>query len=154
MFTLHDITSLAIHLERNGEAVYRTVLERVTAKEVRDLFLWLAEQEVGHRQWFMALQQQHAKTGNDYLIDEASAEILSTVLGAQTFSLEDTLSSDTLTVEDLRRIALEFERDTILFYELIWEWIEDAEIRTHLEVIISEEKQHAKVLEERATELI
>lgn len=148
MFTLFDITSIAIRLERNGESVYRRAAGMASEAAVHDLFIWLADQEAVHRQWFRALQQRNAVPGRDQLLDEASAEALTAMLGTQSFFLEDPGFPQDVTLEDLRLSAMEFERDTILFYELIHELIQRPDTGSILDVIISEEHRHVKALEE------
>jgi rubrerythrin len=49
---------------------------------------------------------------------------------------------------ELVSIFIEFEQDTVLFYELIAPFIEDEETRGHLQRVIAEEKRHIDRLRE------
>jgi rubrerythrin len=45
-------------------------------------------------------------------------------------------------IEELVAIFIEFEQDTVLFYEMIAPFIEDSQTRANLQEIIAEEKRH------------
>jgi rubrerythrin len=49
-------------------------------------------------------------------------------------------------LEDLLRLAIEFENDSILFYEMIGSLISDKETSEKLQEIIKEEKHHIELL--------
>ena len=50
-------------------------------------------------------------------------------------------------VEDLLRMAVEFENDSIIFYEMIGSFIDDKETSEKLQEIIKEEKHHIELLQ-------
>jgi len=74
--------------------------------------------------------------------------MLQRVLGDQTFSLTDVDFSRIDQIDDLIKLAIEFERDTVVFYEMIESFIEDEKTMDHLKKIIHEEERHVQVLEE------
>jgi rubrerythrin len=74
--------------------------------------------------------------------------MLMEVLGDQTFYLKEVDLSKIETLEQLRQTAIEFEKDTILFYEMIRSFVTDRETLGQLEVIIVEENRHVKLFEE------
>ena len=84
---------------------------------------------------------------DDPSLAEKGKSILRGVLGGQAFSLEDASFSKIDDVQSLLRLAIEFEKDTVLFYEMIGSFIKDQETRDQLDAIIKEENRHAKVLE-------
>ena len=51
-------------------------------------------------------------------------------------------------VNTLLEISLEFEKDTILFYEMINGFVDDRNVLAGLDKIIKEEGRHVKKLEE------
>ncbi|MBW2077163.1 MAG: hypothetical protein JRI71_06395 [Deltaproteobacteria bacterium] len=53
-----------------------------------------------------------------------------------------------LTVNDLLRLAIEFEKDTIFFYEMIQTFIQDKQTLDQLRDIIEEKTRHIGLLEE------
>jgi rubrerythrin len=51
-------------------------------------------------------------------------------------------------MEALIQLAIEFEKDSILFYEMIGSFIEDTETSEKLNEIIAEENRHIELLED------
>jgi len=81
-------------------------------------------------------------------LEEMGKTMLQRVLGDQTFSLTNVDFSKIDQIEDLIELAIEFERDTVLFYEMIESFIDDEQTKDHLKKIIHEEERHVQVLEE------
>jgi rubrerythrin len=148
VFAIEEIIDLAIQIERNGEDVYRRAAAMASDPDVKGLLGWLADQEKEHVDWFSALRERvEVKTASEDL-DAAAREILKTVLGGQAFSLADEDLGAKETVDEIMKAALEFEKDTIVFYEMIGEFVEEDEARQGLLSIIKEEEGHIKALDE------
>lgn len=60
----------------------------------------------------------------------------------QSFSLREADFTEMRNLEELLALAAEFERDKVMFYEMLRPFIEDPETVTFLEKILSEEKRH------------
>ncbi|MEJ2025179.1 MAG: ferritin family protein, partial [Deltaproteobacteria bacterium] len=71
-----------------------------------------------------------------------------TVLGDEAFTLKDADFSRMEDIIDLLSLALEFEKDTILFYEMLAAFIDDGQLQQQLEQIIEEEQRHVGKLEQ------
>lgn len=146
MFTLYEIYDLAIQIEKNGEDFYREAEKKVSAPQLKGLFLRLADQEVKHRTWF-GEKKESSKAGSKNLeMDEMSSRMLKDILGDQRFSLGEVNLADMHTVEDLLTMAIEFEEDSIIFYGMLKSLIADDEIIKGLDEIIEEEKLHIEVI--------
>ena len=148
MFTAKEIFDLAIRIEKNGEAFYRKAVAKTSNPSLADLLEWLADQEVKHGEWFKE-KGTHLKTGTeDADLEEMGSAILQEILGDQAFSLDEVDPSGIESVEKLLELAIEFEKDSIIFYEMIRSFIEDGATLESLEKIIQEEQQHVRLLEE------
>lgn len=148
MFTLREICDLGIQIERNGEKFYRDALKQPWSAPFASMLHRLAEEEVRHVDFFSKLKNKIRGEGRPPELDALAKEMLSDILGSQAFSLKEADLSKIETVEQLRRIAIEFEKDTILFYEMIGSFVTDKETADQLEAIIEEENQHVKLFEE------
>ncbi len=73
-------------------------------------------------------------------------ELLQNAVGAHSFALEDADFSSMEKIEDLIRVAIEFEKDTALFYKMLQPLIEDQKTLDQLHVIIQEEENHVRRL--------
>ena len=148
MFEIKEIIDLALQIEKNGEKIYRNALKRVTNPAVCKLLEKLADEELNHVEWFSNLKQKIKSTTENPELMETGKAILNSVLGDQAFSLKDVDFSKIDRIDDLMKLAMEFERDTILFYEMIRPLLDNTEELGHLDKIISEENRHIQLFQE------
>ena len=148
MFSLREVFDLAIQIEKNGEQYYRDAMEKVSNPSLRSMLEWLAEQEIEHQSWFSERKEMLDMEGEDMEVAEMGSSILQGILGDQSFSLKEADLSAIDGVEALVQLAVEFEKDSILFYEMIGSFIEDSEISEKLNEIIAEENRHIELLED------
>jgi rubrerythrin len=154
MFTIADIRDIAIQIERNGEAAYLQASEAVDDPELIRLFRKMADQEKEHARWFEQMQLPQDPERQDPQIAEMGRELLQTITAKQTFSLD---AERLIAAEDIRAVlqqSREFEKDTILFYEMLYDFLAEGEAsRRHLIKIIEEERTHIEQLEKMAAKL-
>ena len=148
MFSSADIIDLAIQIEKNGEKVYRDALGRVKDQSVASILKWLADEEVKHGKWFSELKQAVRKVPVDRRLEDMGRDMLQGILGDESFSLKEADLQNPGSIENLINLAIEFEKDTILFFEMFESFLEDRESLEHLNKIIEEERRHIQVLEE------
>jgi rubrerythrin len=150
MFTAGEIYDLAVRIEENGENFYRSHLDLAAGDSVRELLLHLAEDERAHREFFAGLKAAwQAEEGNsEEALDELSGSMLKEILGRRTFSLDEVKLSRVRTQAEMLEHALEFERDTIVFYEMIRGFVTDPDALRRLDRIVEEERNHVTALEE------
>ena len=147
MFTIDDILDLAVQIEKNGERLLRAAQHKTLNPELKTLFKWLADEEVEHAQSFSTLKPT-LQTGIDTAeLETMGRHLLRDILGEETFSLNDVDLSGIEDAEELILRMIEFENDTVLFYEMIRSVVSDAETIRIVDTIISQEKQHAQTLE-------
>ena len=148
MFSVAEIIDIAIQIEKNGEAVYRNALKGVSDRSMISLLVWLADEEVRHKKWFSKLKTVIPPTTEDPELEEIGREVLRAVVSHKSFSLDDSDLTKIREVDDLLDLAIEFETDTVVFFEMIRAFIDDPETLEQLDAIIDEEKRHVQVLRE------
>jgi rubrerythrin len=141
---------MAIKIEKNGEAVYRDAAELVSNKELVNLLLWMADEEVKHVEWFAELKLSLEQKSVNPFVEQMSRELFNDLLGDKNFSLRDVDFSSVDEVKGLIEIFIEFERDSVRFYEVLEPFVEDPVARESLKKIIDEENNHIKRLQELA----
>jgi rubrerythrin len=146
MFSAREIIDMAIKIERNGENYYRQATVKVTDPSLQSLLLFLADEEHEHARWFEALKQRIKDSDEDRKLAEISGTMLQSVVGNQRFSLDEADLAELDSTEKLIGIAIEFEKDSILFYEMLQSFIEDSETLRQLNEIIAEENRHIEML--------
>ena len=152
MFTAHEILDLAIQLEENGEAVYREAARKASNPAISELLLWMAEEEVKHTRWFKELKQEIESHSINPFMEEMSRKVFGGLLGDKSFSHREVNFSEVDRIEDLINIFIEFEKDTVLFYETLIPFIEDNHTLQYVTKIIVEENNHIQKLHELLTE--
>ena len=148
MFSTIEIIDLAIKLEKNGEAVYRGAIEKVASSEFAPLLEWIADEEVKHAEWFAQLKLNLETKNENPFVAEMSRELFNEMLGDKNFSLKDIDFSSIEGIDDLIEIFVEFEKDSIIFYEILKPFVEDPAARDYLEKIVDEEKRLIERLKE------
>jgi rubrerythrin len=142
MFSTQEILDLAIRLEKNGESVYRQAVAEVSEPELVSLLQWMADEEVKHARWFSELKHKSKIQASNLFMAEMSREVFADFLGEKSFSHQDVDFAKIDQVSDLVAVFIEFERDTILFYETLKPFIENKDTLTNLDKIIAEEHEH------------
>lgn len=147
MFSTGEILDLAVRIEQNGEAVYRDAIDKLSNRELISLLNWMADEEAKHAKWFMGLKDQlEARTANPF-VEEMSRELFNELLGEKSFSHKEIDFSRVADVDELLAIFIEFEKDTILFYEILEPFVEDDRTLADLKKIIAEENNHISRLQ-------
>jgi len=108
----------------------------------------MADEELKHARWFADMKQNLEATSENPFAEEMSRELFSEMLGDKNFSLKDVDFSSVEKIDDLFEIFIEFEKDSIIFYEVLKPFVEDPVARDQLGKIISEEKRHIEQLKE------
>ena len=148
MFSIREIIDIAIKIEKNGESYYREAIEKISNPSLKPVLLFLADQEREHVEWFEKLKEEMKGPEGDQKVAEISEPMLQSLVGDQTFSLDDADLSRLERVEKLIELAIELERDTIIFYQMLQSFIEDPDTVKGLDEIIAEENRHIELLME------
>jgi len=146
LFSAIEIIDLAIKLEKNGEAVYRDAIEKVPKPGLVPLLEWMADEEVKHAKWFADLKHNLETRNENPFAAEMSRELFNEMLGDKNFSLKEVDFTSIENLEDLVKVFIEFEKDSIIFYEVLKPFVEDPVAREFLQKIIDEEKRHIERL--------
>lgn len=151
MFSIEEICDIAIRLEENSEAVYRQAISHINRPDLKQLLEWIAEEEIDHQKWFADLKDRLAGNETQPPADPSSIGILRQFVGNQSFSLADTDLSACSDPNELIETFIEFERDTVLFYEMLAPFIREDPAKAQLQEIIDEEKNHIDKLQAKLT---
>jgi rubrerythrin len=147
LFSANEILDMAIKLEKNGEVVYRDAIEKVSNPELITLLEWMADEEVKHASWFAELKLKLDQKSVNPFMEKMSRELFNDLLGDKNFSLKDVDFSSVSEIDDLIAIFIEFEKDSVRFYQVLEPFIEDPVSLESLKKIIDEENCHIKQLQ-------
>jgi rubrerythrin len=147
MFSLHEIYDLGIRIEKNGELFYRKAIKRFSDERLKSLLARLVDDEVKHQEFFARKKEALKDKPEDLEMEETASAIFQDILGDQTFSLKETNPSDLKSEEELLNLAIEFEKDTVIFYEMLTPLVTGSQTLNGLEEIVQEEKRHIEMLQ-------
>jgi len=148
VFTVKDISELAVQLEKNGQKVYQEALKKVRDPGLVSILQWLAEDEKRHAEWFSNLAETKPNREVSAELEEMGRAMMKDALANQSFSLGDTDFTSLRSSRELIEVAVEFERDTVLFYTMLRGFVRDEDALQRLDAIIEEEERHIRKLRE------
>lgn len=158
-FTADEIFEMAGQIERNGGAFYRKAAEGFENAAVKAMLHDLAAMEDGHEKVFMDLR--HKLTEKDRqspVFDPGDQAVLylRAMASGYVFDVKaqpaDKLSGRE-SLEEILRVAIGLERDSIAFYVGLREVTPEQLGRDKIEWIIREEIQHVNLLSAKLAEL-
>ncbi len=125
MFSFSEIIDLAIQIEKNGEQTYLAAIDHIEDPGLKQLLEWVAKEEQHHAQWFADLKATVDIIDENESIQEMNETLVRDYLGDQTFSLKEVDFNLVKDSNELIRIFIEFEKDTILFYDILISFVPD-----------------------------
>lgn len=147
MFTAQNIIDFAVRLEKNGETIYRNAQGLTSDAAMGELLEWAAEEERKHGEWFAALREEIDADEDHHLIEDMNKALVSEYFQDQSFSLKEVDFSKIESTEEMIEVFIEFEEDTILFYQMLESFTSDEETAKRLTQIIEEEQNHIQKLQ-------
>jgi len=150
-FHADEIFEMAMQIERNGEKFYLQAAERATKPQMRQLLSDLAGIKNQHKKVFAEMKTKLPKQRWNLppSADDHAASYLQARVDAHVFDIKEDPSkrfSGKETVEDILKIAIGVEKDSITFYLGIKEVIPEKWGRDSIDTIIKEEMQHIVIL--------
>ena len=86
MFTIADIREIAVQIEKNGEAAYRAAAELIGDSAIRDIFIWMAEEEKHHAAFFSKIDSAEPLSEEQQELEKMGRQLLQEMVADQTFS--------------------------------------------------------------------
>ena len=151
VFSAAEAFEIAMQIEKNGEAFYYAVAARMTETSVKKLFQELATQEQRHYEIFQKMAGTVSGAASPVAPDAERDEYqvyLQATLDNALFAGSDkalALAEQARDRQAALRVAIGFEKDTLLFFYDLRDMTGPAEQKA-INGIIQEEKQHLRRL--------
>lgn len=142
MFRIEEVIDMAVRFEENAAQIYTDALGKIEAPSMRAVLEEMIAEERQHAAWFGDLRRRLADPDVNPVERALNREMLGEMIGDQSFSLREVDFEALEGVAPLIDVLIEFEKDTILFYEMLQAFLPEPDARAHLEGIIAEEKRH------------
>jgi rubrerythrin len=152
-FTADDVFEMAEQLERNGAKFYRTAAENVSDPKSKDLLIELAAMEDEHLKTFASLKAdltEAEKTTTVFDPEDESALYLRALADTRVFFEKEI---DVSSMKDILKAAILAEKDSIVFYLGMKDFVPDQLGKNRLDTIIKEEMGHIRILSKELVSL-
>ena len=149
IFKATDILLAAQEVETRGEVFYNRLVETTTDAKLKDMFVFLAKEETKHKEIFRKLHERLGEIELPAWAEEDEyVDYLKFLLDSHTlFRLGDLdhLKNFMGSPEDAIETAMGFEKDTILFFVEMQEFVPEGE-KKYIKSCIDEERSHLRLL--------
>lgn len=148
MFTWDEVIDVALGIEQAGEETYRQAAKAAHDPTISQALEWLADDEARHQKWFANLRTQQSATQPASKMEKISRTLMRDLAEsqAQFHHTEKLISASDLTT--VLTTAMETEKETARFYEVIALMLDKPDDIKMIEVIIAEEYHHADTLDQ------
>lgn len=151
-FNPAEVFQIAIEIEENGKSFYERAQEIVEDAEVQKLFSELAREEVEHRKRFDSIKSAlpgdlQTPTVSDP--DNQLDQYIKMMADQHVFSSTEEMIlkvSEIRSVSDALKLAIQFEKDSVIFYLGMQEATCEGKARDLVSLLIKEEQDHVRRL--------
>ena len=148
-----EVLDIAQQIERNGVAFYEKAVELFDKPTPRVIFRTLAERETEHERLFAEMQDgliRRGLTTADEIVESGALSPKSmaglAVFGISSDPAEKLTGKET--VAEIIRMAIENEKNSIVFYTGLQDFVTDEVSRRTIGGVIREEMRHIRMLSE------
>ena len=154
-YNIDEIFEMAEQIEHSGVAFYRRAAERSMDEERKQKLLDLAEMELSHERSFAAIRTEQENAPTSFDPDGEGARYLDAIVAGRVFDLRADHAKDLSgkTVEEILKIAIDLEKDSIVFYLGLRDLVSESLGKERVEAIIAEEMSHITLLSDELAAL-
>jgi len=158
-FNALEIFEIAEQIERNGVKFYTKAAEITKADDMQKIFLELADMEREHEETFADMRKQISTKQKELITfdpENEAALYLQAIAGGHVFDLKKDPSEQLGGKEataDILKMAIELEKDSVVFYIGIRNFVAAEAVKEKIEDIIDEEQNHIVTLSQKLADL-
>lgn len=152
IFNAREVFEIAEQIERNGGKFYRHAADTVKDEKAKKFLLKLAEMEDVHESFFAGIKEKFSSAADTEALPDAENQALAYLQamaeGKVFGNIEDITSKirpDDSFV-DIITTAIEFEKDTIVFFAAIKDLVPKELGKDKIDSLIREEVSHVAIL--------
>jgi len=151
-FNANEIFEMAEEMERNGAKFYRKAAKNASDNQTKKMLLDMADMEDGHLATFKEMREQLSTQEKGFTIfdpDNQSVLYLQTMADARGYEGKITPTKELTgseTIKEILEIALNSEKESVVFYFGLKELVPVKAGRDKVEAIIIEELSHITTL--------
>ena len=151
-FNASEILQMAVNIEQNGITFYKTAQDKIEDPDVQKIFQYLEQAEIEHKTKFEVLKSMFSSSQPGETVWDPDNELdqyLQMMAGQHIFT-NKTVTEKRLaeigTAEDALAMAIQFEKDSIVFYSILEDAVGEQGARQQVGQLVKEEKNHLRTL--------
>ena len=154
-FNAFEIFEMAEQIERNGVKFYRKAAKNISDQNVCQMLLDFADMEVQHERTFAGMKKKlsdEARELREFDPENEVALYLQAVADGHVFDLDKDMSQQLKgneTAEEILKLAIDAEKDSIIFYLGLKDFVSIEAGKDKVEAILKEEMGHITVLNQK-----
>jgi rubrerythrin len=158
IFNASEVFEIAEQIERNGQKFYRKAVEVVKDPEIKEFLASLAAMEDDHEILFNQMKKEIMELPENTFpdMDDQLTQYLQSFADGKIFesseSPENKIDKNS-TISEVFDIAIDFERNSVIYFTLIKETVPPKLGREKIDILIKEEIKHIAVLNNRLNSL-
>ncbi len=151
-FNAAEVFNIAIAIEENGKRFYEHAQQLIDDHEVKSLFAELALQEVEHRDRFQSLKEQLPVRAGSPTVWDPDNEVdkyIKMLADQHVFVSDESFDTQLARIKDVKdalRVAIEFEKDSVIFFLTMQEETDSQKGREFINLLVKEEQEHLRRL--------
>jgi len=151
-FNAFEVFEIAERIERSGAKFYRQAAELFNETRIRNLFFELADWEIKHEEIFANMRKQLSEQSRELRTFKPEDNLLldaQAMAGLAVFALNPELSEEFTgkeSKEDIFKKAIEKEKDSIVYYTGLKNFVPAQAGQDKIDDIIKEEMHHVRIL--------
>ena len=156
VFKASEVVEIAIGIEQNGYMFYSAIAAKVKEKMAMGVFEFLAGEEKKHKNIFRNMLQKIGKDDVPELLKEDYELYIRSVANSHIFAgpnFPKKIATASKTTNDAINAGVAFEKDSIIFFQEMLNYVPESQHKT-VRALIDEEKKHLIKLTELKESLV
>lgn len=149
-FDASEILEMAIEIERNGQKFYKKAAQIVKDSKTKQFMFDVADMEVQHEKTFRQMKETLSRKEIKVFDPDNEASLyLQAMADGNVFDLKADLSSKLTagqSIDEIFKLAIQAEKDSIIYYIGLEDYVEDETDKKKVDEIIEEERGHILAL--------
>jgi rubrerythrin len=151
-FNAYEIFRIAIQIEENGRLFYKKAGQAINNNDIKTIFSFLEGEELNHKNRFIELKSRLPDKASEKVAwdpDNETDTYLKMMADMHIFRTDADVEEKLKNIKNYRdaiRLAISFEKDSILFYISMKDFTEENKGKEFIDELIYAEKEHLKKL--------
>lgn len=158
-FNADEVFQIAEQIERNGMKFYRKAADNASDRKIKQMLLEMADMEAGHLRTFEHMRRHLTRLEKAEAVfdpDNEASLYLQTMAdshGSEGRKSQTEELTGTESIEEILKIALNAEKDSVIYYFGLRSFVPPKAGRDKVEAIIAEEIEHITMLNRKLVSL-